>query len=112
MQFKRALERGNAMVAWALAAELPHVELGDALALVLLALDHDAPRFDRGAVRWHSRLCQEAPLTLDEAQLALAALRALPGSSKRAAAHALRDISQRHSLHGVAEAVERWSPPT
>jgi hypothetical protein len=67
-------ERRNVMVAWATAAELPQVELGDALALVLLALDYDAARFDRAAVRWHARLCREAPLTLDEAQLALAAL--------------------------------------
>lgn len=73
------------LVAWATAAELPNVDLGDALALVLLALDHDAPRFDKAAVRWHSRLCREVPLTLDEAQLALSALRALarpfPGGS-------------------------------
>jgi hypothetical protein len=69
-QFRRAIERRNAMVAWGMASELPKIDLGDALALVLLALEHDAPRFDRAAVRWHSRLCREAPLTLDEAQLA------------------------------------------
>src|SRR3954467_7759730 len=63
----------NTLVAWATAAELPHVELGDSLALVLLALDHDAPRFDKAAVRWHARFCREAALTSDESQLALAA---------------------------------------
>jgi hypothetical protein len=52
-------------------------DFGDALALVLLALDHDPPRFDKAAVRWHARLCREAPLTLDEAQLALSALQAM-----------------------------------
>src|SRR5215210_143229 len=88
-QMKRAIERGNAMVAWAMASALPHVELDDALALVLLALDHDAPRFDKAVVRWHSRLCQEAPLTLDEAQLALAALRALQSPSRATAADTL-----------------------
>ena len=95
------------MVAWATAAELPHVELGDALALVLLALDTDAPRFDKAAVRWHSRLCREAPLTLDEAQLALSALRALAGPSREGATDALLGIAQRHGLEGVVTTLER-----
>jgi hypothetical protein len=47
-RLRRAIERKNVLVAWATAAELEHVDLGDALALVLLALDdHDAPRFDK-----------------------------------------------------------------
>jgi hypothetical protein len=70
-RLRGAIERRNTLVAWATAAELPHVELGDALALVLLALDSDAPRFERAAVRWHSRMCGEAQLTGWEAQLAL-----------------------------------------
>jgi hypothetical protein len=36
-QFKRALERGNFMVAWTMAAELPKVPLADGLELLLLA---------------------------------------------------------------------------
>ena len=99
------------MVAWATAAELPHVELGDALALVLLALDYDAPRFDKAAVRWHSRLCREAPLTLDEAQLALSALRALTGPAREAGTRALLGITERHGLDEVSrtfvESVEK-----
>jgi hypothetical protein len=110
---KRAIERGNAMVAWALASELPHVELGDALALVLvlvlLALDHDAPRFDKAAVRWHSRLCREASLTLDESQLALSALRALAGSSRAAASQALLGIAAKRGLAEVARTIGAWT---
>ena len=107
-RLRRAIERRNVLVAWATAAELRNVDLGDALALVLLALDHDAPRFDKAAVRWHSRLCREAPLTLDEAQLALSALRALGGSSRRAAGEALVRIAEHHGLSAIASAIDAW----
>jgi hypothetical protein len=95
-------------VPWATAAELPHVELGDALALVLLALDHDAPRFDKAAVRWHSRLCREAPLTLSEAALSLGAIGALSGPSREAAADALLGLAERPGLRDVAAALTDW----
>jgi hypothetical protein len=97
-RLRRAIERRNTLVAWATAAELPHVELGDALALVLLALDSDAPRFERAAVRWHSRICRDAPLTLGEAQLVLSALLALAGPSRQAATDALLGIAAVHGL--------------
>jgi hypothetical protein len=104
-QFKRALERRNVMVAWAMASELPKIDLGDALALVLLALEKDAPRFDRAAVRWHSRLCREAPLSLDEAELVLTALRAMAGPAHPAATDALRAVARHHGLHSVVRAL-------
>ena len=50
-----------------------------------------------------ARLCQEAPLTLDEAQLALSALRALAGPSRSAAIDALLGIAERHKLEDVAK---------
>ena len=68
MQFKRALAGKNFDAAWMLALELPP-PLVDALALLLLARDADPERFVRGAVRVHARLCAEANLTLEEAQL-------------------------------------------
>jgi hypothetical protein len=108
-QFRRAIERRNVLVAWATAAEIPHVELGDALALVLLALDHDAPRFEKAALRWHSRLCQEAPLTIEEAQLALVALGTMQGRSRVAGTDALLSICDRHNLRAVTAILERWS---
>jgi hypothetical protein len=108
-RLRRAIERKNVLVAWATAAELEHVDLGDALALVLLALDHDAPRFDKAAVRWHSRLCREAPLTLDEAQLALSALRALGGASRDSAADTLTGIMEGHGLDRPASMLEGWA---
>ena len=39
-QFKQALSRGNFLLAWALAEDLPRVPLTDALCLLLLARDH------------------------------------------------------------------------
>src|SRR4051794_26621387 len=98
MQFRRALERKNVVVAWEMTSELPKIDLGDALALVLLALEKDAPRFDRAAVRWHSRLCREAPLTLNEAQFALSALRSLTSPSKTAALEALLGLAEQYRL--------------
>jgi hypothetical protein len=73
------------LLAWTLATELPKVPLGDALSLLLLALDQQPWRFEKAAPRWHTRLCHEAQLTLPEAQLALAALTPLPAPAPSAA---------------------------
>jgi hypothetical protein len=51
------------------------VPLADALSLLVLALDQQPWRFETAAPRWHARLCDEARLTLVEAQLAISALR-------------------------------------
>jgi hypothetical protein len=81
-QFKRALDRRNFLLAWTLAAELPKVPLADALSLLLLALEQQPWRFDTAAPRWHARLCEEARLTLADAQLAVSALDALAGPGR------------------------------
>jgi hypothetical protein len=57
-----------------MAAELPKVPLADALSLLLLALDQQPWRYEKAAPRWHAPLCDEARLTLPEAQLAVAVL--------------------------------------
>jgi hypothetical protein len=62
-QFKRALERRNFVLAWALAAELPKVPLADALSLLLLALDQQPWRFETAAPRWQARSRRMAALT-------------------------------------------------
>jgi hypothetical protein len=85
-QFRRALERGNLMQASALARELPQVGLADALQLCLLIHDKQPDRFEPAALRWLGRLAFERPrLTLREAHLATAALRALPSPAAYAA---------------------------
>jgi hypothetical protein len=55
------------------------------MSLLLLALDQQPWRYEKAAPRWHARLCDEAQLTLPEAQLALGALHALPAPALSAA---------------------------
>jgi hypothetical protein len=53
-RFRRALDTGNANLALAVAADLEHVGLADALELLLLLmLESEPSRFERAALRWH-----------------------------------------------------------
>jgi hypothetical protein len=68
-QFQRALKTGNAHLALAAAAELRHVDLADALSLVLLIRDDGPQRYDRAAVRWLARYAaQDRAMRLAEAR--------------------------------------------
>ena len=58
-QFQRALKTGNAFLAMNAARELRHVDLADALSLLLLLRDDDPVRFDHAAVRWLARYYAE-----------------------------------------------------
>lgn len=107
-QFKRALSRGNFLLAWTLAADLPRVPLADALALLLLARDQQPWRFDTAAPRWHARMCSEARLTLEEAHLALAALHMLHGPGAAAGGKALTSICEAHRLHDAVAVLDAW----
>lgn len=60
--------------------ELPHVHLGNALALVVVYARADSPKFEPAAVRWLARLALEGrDIKLAELQLAAAALASLRG---------------------------------
>jgi hypothetical protein len=107
-QFKRALARGSFMQAWTLAGELPKVPLADGLALLLLARDLEPERFERGVPRWHARLCTERQLPASEAQLALAALNALPTRAADSGAQALAAVCERHGLDAEARLLHDW----
>jgi hypothetical protein len=107
-QFQRALRGRHVIAAWGLAGELPQVPLADALELLLLARDLEPARFDRGVPRWHARLCGERRLSTGEAQLALAALGALPGAGAISAAHALSSLCEQHGLEQEVRVLERW----
>jgi hypothetical protein len=96
------------MQAWTLAAEVPKVSLADGLALLLLARDVEPARFDRGVPRWHARLCSEQRLSSGEAQLALAALNALPGPGVVSGAQALAAVCDVHGLEREVRVLERW----
>src|SRR6476660_9793579 len=58
-RFRRALETRNPTLALTRAAELPHVSLPDALALLLLLRDRDRSRYGRAAGRWVARYLEE-----------------------------------------------------
>jgi hypothetical protein len=96
------------MLAWALAAELPKVPLADALSLLLLALDQQPWRFETAAPRWHARLCDEARLTLAEAQLAVSAVDALAGPGAVAGSQALIAICSTHGLDDAVGVLDAW----
>jgi len=91
-----------------MASELPTVPLADGLELLLLARDLEPARFDRGVPRWHARLCSQERLSSGEAQLALAALNALPGPGVEFAAQALVALCEAHDLGQEARVLETW----
>ena len=109
-RFRRALQSGNAMLAWATALEVGRLELEDALALCLLQADVDAARYDAAAVRWHSRFCAESRrVTTGEAQLLLTALAGLPCDGGGACAAALIAVLKRHGRAGCVAAISDWA---
>jgi len=80
----------------------------DGLELLLLARDVEPARFDRAAPRWHARLCSERQLSSAEAQLALAALNALPGPGVRSAVKSLAAVCETHGLGREVQVLKTW----
>jgi hypothetical protein len=84
-RFTRAIQTRNLWAAETAMRELAPVGLSDALDYLELLAAQRPDRFDRAAVRWHSRLEAEATmLTLAESQLALAALGSLRAGDSQA----------------------------
>ena len=112
-RFRRALDRGNVLEALSAAAELRHVSLVDALALVLLLARKDLPRFQRAALRWHARYCHELRVhDPSEAQATLVLLFMLAGPSSSAVARALAELLQARDFGQAAEALTAWAERT
>ncbi len=107
-RFRRALATGNPMIVTAAAKDLERLSLADALAVCLVLLPHDRPRYERAAVRWQARYCIEQRPAADEAQLVAAALRALPGPAAAAGAEALLELCEARGLTDAAQTIERW----
>ncbi len=104
-RFQRALRTGRLPQIHAAALELPHVELIDALRIVLLMRAADDERYDRAATRWLARFALERPSArLEDLQLALHALEALP-YNERAARATLGRLCEAHGLRRVARAL-------
>lgn len=109
-RLRRALDGGSVVEALASASELEHVGLVEALELVLLLCRREPKRFPRAALRWHGRYCIEVrDVGLEEAQVLLAALAALPSPKGPVAARALAELLDRRGFERAGEALIRWS---
>jgi len=95
-RFRRAIERGNLVEAEASARELHTVSLVDALDYVDLLATRAPERFQRAALRWHSRLEREhGSLTISQSLLALSALQALTEEDRGTPLAVLRHLAKR-----------------
>ena len=92
-RFQRALRTGNLNIIRAAAAELPRVDLGDALSVCMAIRDAEPARFERAALRWLARFAAEQAHTVAdvrEAAAAMVAMRSDPDGALGRAATAPR----------------------
>jgi hypothetical protein len=93
--FKRAIERGNVVVAEATAREIG-LSLEEALQLVLLYAAYEPAKLERAALRWLGRYLDEGKaVSLLKTQIALSALAELRADEREAAAKLLADLARR-----------------
>jgi hypothetical protein len=91
-RFRRALATGNLTIIRAAAAELPRVDLGDALAVCMAIREAEPERFERAALRWLARSCVEQPrATVADVRAAAGAFEAM-ASEPTAALETLRRL--------------------
>src|SRR4051812_27589680 len=106
-RFRRALKTGNLALVRTAAAELPAVDLADALRICLLMSASDDERYQRAAVRWLARLALERPAVgLGELREGLVAFEALPHNPSAARA-VLRTLCERLGAREAARALRR-----
>jgi aminoglycoside/choline kinase family phosphotransferase len=101
-RFQRALRIGRLSMVRAAAAELPRIDLDDALSICLLISEQDVERFERAAVRWLARLSLEVPtIRIEDLRAGLLAFEAL-ADNPVGARTALADLCTRHGLDRAA----------
>ena len=76
-RFRRALATENLLLIRAAAAELPRVDLGDALTICVLLRDREPERYEQATVRWLGRFCLERAATVAQVRDAVAAFELL-----------------------------------
>jgi hypothetical protein len=104
--FRRALERGNLLVAEATAKEIGRLSLDEALELTLLIARKDPRRHPRVAARWLRRYLDEPlDVTIDEAAMVPTSLAALTGRGGETAVERLRAMAERATRRGRARGV-------
>jgi hypothetical protein len=105
-RFQRALRIGRLSLVRAAAAELPRIDLADALSICLLIERQDEEHYERAAVRWLARLSLEAPtVAIEDLRNGLVAFEALP-ENPLGARRALADLCARHGIRRAAAALE------
>jgi hypothetical protein len=106
-RFQRALRIGRLPLVRAAAAELPRIDLHDALAICLLIERQDGERYERAVVRWLARLAVEVPTVgIDDLREGLVAFEALPHNAA-AARESLAVLCDRHGLARAADRLRR-----
>src|SRR4051794_23185840 len=85
-RFQRAVRTRNVLLSWTAAMEMRPLSLADGLRLCLVLVGGDDPRAPASLLRWHSLYVRQLRPAPEEAQLAFAALMALGGSTRAAAA--------------------------
>ena len=101
-RFQRALRMGRLPAVLAAAAELPRVDLHDALRICLLMERQDEARYERAVVRWLARLALEVPTVgVEDLREGLIAFEALP-HNPHGAHQALAALCRRHGLERAA----------
>ncbi len=69
-RFRRALKTGNLTLIRNAAAEIPRVDLGDALEVCAAIRRAEPERFERAALRWLARFCERRDATVAQVQAA------------------------------------------
>ena len=106
-RFQRALRLGHLDQIRDAAAELPRVDLVDALAVCLLMSAQRDPRHDRAATRWLARFALERQgVTLADMRAGMAALNALAANPVAAR----RSLALLCAAHGLARAARIAEP--
>lgn len=93
-RFRRALLTKNLSLVDAAARDLRHVDLADALRILVLIAEQRDARFPRAAARWAARATSELGLDLDQSRHLLALVDALPEAPEVMAEH-VRSVVQR-----------------
>jgi hypothetical protein len=100
--FRRALDRGNLLVAEQVARDVGHVDLREALELCALIATHTRDRGTRPGTRWLCRWLEQAKALppIDEVAMVAAALAALGGPGHHDALASLRAAAARAGCRG------------
>ena len=94
-RFQRALKTGNLAVIRKAAAELPRVNLVDALAVCVAIREAEPGTFDRAALRWLARYAVEQASNVEDVRTAAAAFSAMRDDPDGALA-ILRQVTSRY----------------